>query len=217
LTASYRCQAILFDMDGTLVNSIAAVERQWRRWAARHGLDPEPMIAIAHGRRTLDTLRELAPAFATEEEAIRFDAEEALDREGIVAIPGAARVLASMPAGRWAVVTSADRQLATDRLQLAGLPVPDILVTGDEVRNGKPDPEGYLTAAARLGFAPADCLVVEDTPAGVAAGHAAGMQVMGVATTYAPEALRASIVVPDLLPFDIAVLPGGLEVRVTPA
>jgi len=212
--SSVHCDAVLFDMDGTLVDSTIVVERQWRRWAARHELDPEPILAVAHGRRTLDTFLDVAPHLATEEEAARFEAEEAEDREGVVAVPGAALILAGLPPDRWAVVTSANRGLAEDRLRSVGLPVPAVLVSADDVSRGKPDPEGYLTAARLLAVRPERCLVVEDTPAGAEAGRAAQMSVIAVTTTYPAEALRASVCVPDLRWLSPWVADGAIEVRV---
>jgi sugar-phosphatase len=201
-------------MDGTLVDSTKSVERQWRRWAPRHGLDPEPFIAAAHGRRTLDTLQELAPQFATEEEAARFDAEEAADDEGVVEVPGAAALLARLPRDRWAIVTSAQRALAAARLGTAGLPVPDVLVSGEDVRHGKPHPEGYLLAAHALGVDPGRCLVVEDTPAGIGAGLAAGMHVLGITQTYPASALGPVVTASDLRGVRVSIERGELIVTV---
>jgi sugar-phosphatase len=212
--AIWRCDAILFDMDGTLVDSTKSVERQWRRWAPRHGLDPERFIAVAHGRRTLDTLQELTPHLASEEEADRFDAEEAADDEGVVEVPGAGALLGIVPRSRWAIVTSAKRPLAVARLATARLPLPSVLISGDDVRTGKPDPEGYLLAARALRVAPARCLVVEDTPAGVAAGLAAGMRVLGLTQTYPAASLNAPVAVHDLRPVTVLVEHGGLTVTI---
>jgi sugar-phosphatase len=211
---TWRCDAILFDMDGTLIDSTVAVERQWRRWALRHGLDPAPIVAVAHGRRTLDTLGVMAPHLASHEEAERFDAEEAADSEGVVAVPGALALITGLPLNRWAIVTSAKRALAEARLLSVCLPVPPVVVSADDVNRGKPDPEGYLLAAQMLGARPASCLVLEDTPAGVAAGLDAGMQVIGVARTYPAARLGAPVCVPDLRP--VAATPGraGIDVRI---
>jgi sugar-phosphatase len=185
-------------MDGTLVDSTAIVERQWRRWAARHGMDPVPILEVAHGRRTIDTIRDIAPELATPEEAAAFDDEEAEDSIGAVAVIGAGELLRSLPPDRWAVVTSATTPLARVRLRGVGLPVPALLVSADDIGNGKPDPEGYLAAARALGVEPARCVVLEDTPAGLEAGRAAGMPVIAVSTTYPAETLHADVVVPDL-------------------
>jgi sugar-phosphatase len=184
-------------MDGTLVDSTASVERQWRRWAARHGIDPEPILKISHGRRTIETLREVAPHLASDEEAASFDVEEAQDREDVVAITGAIDFVSALPAAKWAVVTSANRQLAVERLQIVGLPVPSVLVSAEDVHHGKPHPEGFLLAARLLGVAPERCLVIEDTPPGLQSGRAAGMQVLGMATTYTPSVLEGAPCIAD--------------------
>jgi sugar-phosphatase len=196
--AFFTCDAILFDMDGTLIDSTAVVERQWRRWARGHGLDPAPFIARAHGRRTIDTLRELAPRFATEEEAAAFDEEEAADSVGVVPVPGAGALLSLLPAGRWALVTSATKALARGRMAAAALPMPEVVVTAEDVERGKPDPAGFLLAARQMGASTSRCLVFEDTPAGIEAGRAAGMTVIAIATTYPAIVLQAARVLPDL-------------------
>jgi sugar-phosphatase len=186
-------------MDGTLVDSTQIVERHWRLFGARHGVDAAPFIAAGHGRRTSDVLAELAPNLDAAAEAAAIDAGEEADHDGLVAVPGAAELLAGLPPGAWAVVTSAHRSLAVSRLTAVGLPVPDAMVCGDEVSRGKPDPEGYVRAAGLLGIDPADCLVLEDVPAGIAAGRAAGAVVVAVSTTYPVVALAAAdAVVADL-------------------
>ena len=194
-----RLAAVLADMDGTLVDSHVVVERHWRRFAARHGLDVTPFLATAHGRRSSDVIRELAPHLDARAEAAELDAGEEADLDGLLAVPGAGALLAGLPPDAIAVVTSAHRSLATSRLAAVGLSVPAVLVCGDEITYGKPDPEGYLRAAAELGVEPADCLVLEDVPAGIAAGRAAGALVVAVETTYPPDALAAAAAtVPDL-------------------
>jgi len=189
--------AILFDMDGTLVDSMAHDERQWTRWAARYGLDLQPILKISHGRRTDDIIREVAPHLATEEEFARFGEEELSDREGIRAVAGAAALLNALPRHSWALVTSAPRQLAHMRMQCAGLPLPSIIVSADDVKNGKPHPEGVLRAAHLLGVQPAECLVIEDTPAGIQAARAGGMRALGVTTTYSCDELRSEHCIRD--------------------
>lgn len=186
-------------MDGTLVDSTAVVVRHWRLFGERHGLDPGPFIAAGHGRRTSDVLAELAPELDAAVEAAVIDAGEEVDLGGLVAVPGAAELLAGLPRDAWAVVTSAHRSLAVSRLTAVALPVPDRLVCGDEVARGKPDPEGYLRGAELLGVDPADCLVLEDVPAGIAAGRAAGSLVVAVATTFPVAALAAA----DAIVFDL--------------
>ena len=186
----FHGSAILFDMDGTLVDSMAHDERQWTRWAARYGLDPQPILKISHGRRTDDIIREVAPHLATQEEFARFGEEELSDREGIRAVAGAAALLSALPRGSWALVTSAPKQLAQMRMECAGLMLPSVVVSADDVQHGKPDPEGVLLAAQLLGVAPAECLVIEDTPAGIQAARAGGMRALGITTTYSCEQLR---------------------------
>ena len=200
----FHSAAILFDMDGTLVDSMAHDERQWTRWAARYGLDPQPILKISHGRRTEETIREVAPHLATEEEFARFEQEELSDREGIRAVAGAAALLSALPRGSWALVTSAPGRLAQVRMGCAGLPLPSVVVSADDVRNGKPDPEGVLLAAHLLGVKPSECLVIEDTPAGIQAALAGGMRSLGVTTTYSCDELRSEYCIRDFTAVQVA-------------
>ena len=184
-------QALLFDMDGTLVLSHAVVHRVWGRWAERHRLDPGHVIAESHGRRTIDSVRALCPPGVDQQaEADELILAERLDTEGIVAVPGVLALLRSVPPERWAVVTSADRPLAEVRLRAAGITPPRVCITAEDVTHGKPDPQGYLLAASRLGVPAADCIVFEDAPAGIAAGRAAGAHVIVLATEQTPEAVQ---------------------------
>lgn len=186
-------------MDGVLVDSRAIVERTWRRWAARHGIEVEPLLRIAHGRRPQDTLQSVVPHLNRPEELAWLEAAELGDTDGLIAVPGAAQLLTSLPGVPWAIVTSAGTELAPLRLQTAGLPVPPVIVSSRDVNRGKPAPDGYLLAAARLGVAPGEAIVFEDAPAGVSAGLAAGSAVIGVATTHTEEQLAgAAVVIPDL-------------------
>lgn len=170
--------AFLFDMDGTLLDSSAVVERVWTAWAHRHGQDPIEVLVVCQGLQYRDTLRRFArPGLDIEAEAAALLQAELDDIEGVVAIAGVKALIDGLDPARWAIVTSAPRALAESRLRAVGLPVPDAFITGESVRNGKPDPEGFLKGAELLGVPIADCLVFEDSPAGVAAGKAAGARV----------------------------------------
>ncbi|MEQ9330222.1 HAD-IA family hydrolase [Thalassobaculum sp.] len=215
---SFRVRALLFDMDGTLVNSIAVVERTWSRFAKRHGLDVNRVLAACHGRRTSETVAEFAPpGVSIAEETARIDAEELADFDGIVEVPGAARLLGSLPADRWAMVTSADRNLATRRMAAAGLSLPPVTITAEDVISGKPAPDGYLAAARALGVSAAECLVFEDAPAGLRAGEAAGAKVVAVATTLGEGDLVGRHWVRNFTAVRIGVVADGLfEVGLAP-
>ena len=177
------CAGVLFDCDGVLVDSDASVYRAWTRWARDLGLDPDTVASIVHGRRSADTVAELFVEDERPAASALIDRYEVEDAAAVTAIRGAEELLASIPAPRWAVVTSGNLKLATARIRAAGLPVPAVLVTADDVARGKPDPEGYLTAAARLGFGPSGTIVLEDAASGVAAARAAGVAaVVGVGT-----------------------------------
>ncbi len=180
----FECTAILFDLDGVLVDSTAAVGRAWHRWAMKHGLEPAAVVHAAHGRRTIETMRALAPHLDSDDEARTMENEESRDLEGVTAIPGADQLLRSLPAGQWAIVTSGTRTMATARLRDTGHLVPPVLVTADDVADGKPHPEPYLKGAKGLGIAPELCVVFEDAPAGIRAAHAAGMRVIALTTTF---------------------------------
>jgi len=181
------------------VDSTRAVDREWRAWAARKGVDGDAIMAIAHGVRTVEVIRRVAPHLDAELEASLIEIEEAEDKEGVVAMPGAVELVHSIPVGRWGVVTSGSRLLASTRLVYCGLPVPEVLITADDVTQGKPHPEPYLKGAERLGFKPSDCLVLEDAPAGIQSATGGGMKVIGITSTYAAAKLaEADAVVPKL-------------------
>jgi sugar-phosphatase len=184
--------AFLFDMDGTLINSIAATERIWGNWARRHGLDVEAFMPTMHGRRGIDTITALdLPGVDPLAEAREIERGEIEDVEGVVAIDGVTAFLSALPPDRWAIVTSAPIALARRRLETAGIELPKTMVTAEDVKVGKPSPEGYLLAAARLGVDPARCLVFEDVDAGVKAGESAGAGVVVVSATHAHELATA--------------------------
>ena len=177
--------AFLFDMDGTLINSIGATERVWTRWALKHGLDVATFLPTMHGVRGIDTITRLGlPGVDPVAEAKEVEREEMEDVDGVVAIAGAIAFLSALPAGRWGIVTSAPVALARRRLAAAGIPLPDVIVTAEDVTKGKPAPDGYLLGAKRLGVDPADCLVFEDVPAGVLAGEGAGAHVVVMTATH---------------------------------
>ncbi len=190
--------AILFDLDGVLVDSTECVERSWRKWAARHGLDADRILQVAHGRRTVETIPLVAPHLVVADEVAALEGVEAHTTEGVYEVPGARELLEGLRADAWAIVTSGVRSVATLRIRHTGLPIPQVLVCADEINRGKPDPEGYLIAAARLGRAPADCVVIEDTPAGLEAARTGGMRSIGIVGTYPASALIADLVVPSL-------------------
>lgn len=180
-----RYSAFLFDMDGTILNSIAAAERIWGAWAVRHGLELASFLPTMHGSRAVDTITRLGlPGIDPEAEALKITDAEITDVEGIVEIPGAADFLRSLPAAKWAVVTSAPKDLALRRMKAAGIPVPAVLVTAEDVAAGKPNPDCYLLAARKLGVGISSCLIFEDAPVGIAAGEAAGATVLVVAATH---------------------------------
>lgn len=210
-----RGAAVLFDMDGVLVDSTAVVRRVWRRWSERRGFAANNVLEIAQGRRTLDTLRIIAPDLDVIAELEWLEAAELADRDGIESIPGAPELVSRIPEGQWGVVTSAGRELARRRLAWAGLPVPSCLVPADDVDEGKPSPEGYLRAAQDLQVRPRDCIVIEDAPAGVEAARAAGMQVIGLATTHDPSALLGvEVILPDLINISVRREEDGLILRI---
>jgi len=209
-----RCDAVIFDLDGVLVDSNAISERQMRVWAERHDVAFSRIAAIHHGRPTIETMRLVAPHLDVEAEAGLIEAAEAEDTEGLRVFAGASRLLGGLPEARWAIVTSGTRRLATTRLDHVGLRRPGVLVTADDVRRGKPAPDPYLLAAERLGLEARRCVVVEDAPAGVASARAAGARVIGVASTLAPAALEhADVVVARLDDLSIAV--GSATLKVT--
>ncbi|MBL1117780.1 HAD-IA family hydrolase [Streptomyces sp. 110] len=207
---SLTTRALLLDMDGTLVNSDAVVERYWRIWAAEQGLDPEQILKVVHGRQAHATMAELLPDRPVERNRADNDwmlERETTDLDGVVPVPGAPAFMAALAALPHALVTSADEALARARMGAAGLPMPEVRVTAERVGASKPDPEGFLKGAAELGFAPADCVAFEDSEAGITAGRAAGMRVVGIgprAGAHAPDAH-----VRDLEQVRIEALPDG--------
>ncbi|NJP52340.1 HAD-IA family hydrolase [Streptomyces sp. SBST2-5] len=214
-TAVLTARALLLDMDGTLVNSDAAVERVWRRWAERNGLDGDEVMKVVHGRQGYASMALLLPDRPMEEnyaDNARMLAEETADTEGVVAIPGAPQFLASLRGVPHALVTSANVALATARMAAAGLEMPEVRVTAESVGASKPDPEGFLKGAAELGVDPAECVVFEDSGAGIEAGRSAGMRVVGVGPRAG--AYRPDVVVRDLTQLRVDVFDGGVRLHV---
>jgi len=212
---NFQCSAILFDLDGVLVDSTRSVARQWRLWAAENNIDPEKVLEIAHGRRTIEVVRILAPHLDAKAEETRIEKREANDNGGVTVMPGAAELLKSIPEGRWCVVTSGTRYLATSRLRLFGLPIPRVLVAADDVQKGKPDPEPYLKGAELLKVKPAECLVIEDAPAGIRSAHAGGMKAIALTSTYpATELQEADLVLQNLGQIQVRNLDRKLQVDI---
>jgi sugar-phosphatase len=185
-----QCEALLFDMDGVLINSTPAVARVWRQWAIERGFNPEEVVTRAHGRPSLTTVKEYLPHADHEAENREVERREIEDLEGVIPLPGALELLNSLPEDRWTIVTSCTRALAEVRIRAAGLPLPKSLVTANDISNGKPHPDPYLKGALKLGFPAPQCVVVEDVPAGVRSGRAAGGRVIAFTTTVQAEDLR---------------------------
>jgi sugar-phosphatase len=186
------CSALLFDLDGVLIDSTPAVIRVWTQWAISHGFDPDEVVRKAHGRPSVATIHDYLPHADHEAENREVERSEIEDLDGVVTLPGARELLTALPSDRWTIVTSCTRPLAEVRLRAAGLPIPQRLVTCDDIKNGKPDPEPYLRGASLLGLLAQDCVVVEDVPAGIRAGKAAGARVIACRTTVPEPELKAA-------------------------
>ncbi|MCD7442038.1 HAD-IA family hydrolase [Streptomyces lincolnensis] len=213
-----HAQALLFDNDGTLVSSLDSVDRCWTRWAREYGITAEEFARVAlHGRPAAEIAADLLPAHLVPEAVARIELLEVTDvpNGGVHLLPGTRAFLDSLPADRWAVVTSATRRLAEARLDAVGI-LPKTMVTADDITRGKPDPEPYLLAARELGVDPAHCVVFEDAPAGLAAGRAAGMTTVALTTTHASHELDADLVVADLSALSALVTGAGVEISVRP-
>jgi mannitol-1-/sugar-/sorbitol-6-phosphatase len=214
-----KIRGILFDMDGVLVSSIGSVERSWTKWALEVGLDPEAAIAAAHGRRSIDSVRAMRPDLDAEAENKKIEDWEVEDREGVEQLAGVGALIAQLPAKTWTVVTSATKRLAISRLEAAGIFPPERFITADVVSKGKPDPEPYRKGAELLGFAPHECLVIEDAVSGATAGRAAGCMVLATTLSHSIESLEAADwIVETLEGIHVTVLPAneGLELDFQP-
>lgn len=210
-----ECEAILFDLDGVLVESGAVIERMWRGWAVRRGLDPDEVMALTPGRRAPDVVRSAAPELDAAAEAEALEEHQVADPHLLREIAGARALTSSLAAGTWAVVTSGSRFVATTRLRTVRIAEPPVLVTADDVVRGKPDPEGYLSAAKALGVPAEGCVVIEDAPSGARAGLAAGMRVIGVAGGGIEHGDGVEFIVPDLTGLRVEAAggrPGALRV-----
>lgn len=199
-----ECKGFLFDLDGTLVDSLPAVERAWVNWAKRRGVDPQDVLDFIHGKQAITSLRHFMPGeseAAIQQEFLLLEQVEAQDTEGVTALPGAAALLARLnqldiP---WAIVTSGSIPVATARRNASGLPQPEVFITAEQVKKGKPQPDAYLLGAERLGLAPQDCVVVEDAAAGILSGLAAGCQVIAVnAPADAPKLDQVDLLLSSL-------------------
>lgn len=195
----FTCQAVLFDLDGVLVDSTPCVTRVWTAWANQHGLDPVYVVHVAHGQKAIETVRKVAPQLEAEREFRLIEQMELDDTDGLRLLPGAKELLSAIPRNRYTIVTSGTRRLATKRLQTVGLPVPANMISADEVANGKPHPEPYLAGAAAIEVSANECLVFEDAPSGIRSAQSAGATAIGVSTTYPPaEIASASMVISSL-------------------
>lgn len=212
-----EARGLLFDMDGVLIASIGSVNRCWRTWCERNAVPQPEAVEIPHGTRAVDIVRMLKPGWDEEQVARglrEIEDLETADTAEITVLAGVRPLLKSLPLDRWAIVTSATRRLLLARLDAAGLPLPRHVISAEAVQHGKPDPEPYLRGAEALGLAPADCIVVEDAPSGVAAGLAAGCCVLGVLTTHTPAQLaRATWRIGSLADLTVEVQPGLLTLR----
>jgi mannitol-1-/sugar-/sorbitol-6-phosphatase len=212
---SIRCRGVLFDLDGVLVDSTPAVARVWSGWARAHGFDPDEVVKKAHGRPSIATIRELLPGADHAAEDREVERREIADIEGVVPLPGAVELLQALPRDRWAIVTSCTRSLAHVRIRAAGLPEPTHLVTSNDVKRGKPDPEPYLKGAQLLGVPTSECIVIEDAPAGIRAGKTAGARVLALRTTASDAELQqagADWIVDDCAKLFLDSSPAGEEV-----
>jgi sugar-phosphatase len=212
----FTCQAFLFDMDGVLADSTPAVARVWAQWAREHNFDPHEVVGRAHGRPSLTTIREYLPDSDHLQENREVEQRELAASEGIITLPGAQQLLASLPQERWAIVTSATRKVAEARHEITGLPRPGCFVTADDITRGKPHPEPYVLAARALGFATADCIVVEDVNFGIRAGKAAGARVIALQTTASHSELASAEpdwIVPNCSAISVSMAPAGLIVK----
>lgn len=212
-----HCQGVLFDMDGILISSLGSVERSWTKWSEMRGIDPEYALSIAHGCRAIETIVKLRPDLDSEAELKIIEDIEIADNEGLTVLPGVLELLRALPRDRWTVVTSATERLARVRLATGGIPVPERVITANQVTHGKPHPEPFLAGAALLGFPPEECVVFEDSASGAQAGRAAGCTVVATTFSHPIESLDAAhYLVTDVTGVQVEVAHDGLLLRLTP-
>jgi sugar-phosphatase len=192
-----ECDALLFDLDGVLLDSTECIRNTWKRWGEKRGIPLETIMTVAHGRRAVETIHLVAPHLNAEEEAKPLSEWEAVSTEGVYIIEGALPLVSALPIDGWAVVTSGTNGIALARMRCTGLPIPDIMITADDVINGKPHPEPYLAASRRMNIPPERCVVIEDSPAGIQAAHKAGMRAIGVAFTHPRQELSMAEAIAD--------------------
>lgn len=214
-----ECKGFLFDLDGTLVDSLPAVERAWINWATRRGINPQDVLDFIHGKQAITSLRHFMPGEsedAIQQEFLLLEQVEAQDTDGVTALPGAAALLARLDQldVPWAIVTSGSIPVATARRRAGGLPEPEVFITAEQVKHGKPQPDAYLLGAERLGLAPQDCVVVEDAAAGILSGLAAGCQVIAVnAPADAPKRDQVDLLLTSLEQIAVHKTEQGAEIR----
>jgi len=205
-----RGKGILFDMDGVLISSLGSVERSWTKWANMRGVDPVYACQVTHGCRSIETIAKLRPDLDAEAENRIIEAIELQDTEGVTALPGVLKLLSALPKSRWTVVSSATEPIARVRLAVAGIPIPDRIVTAETVSQGKPHPDPYLAGAALLSLAPEECVVFEDAASGTKSARAAGCTVVATTFSHSIESLAdADYLIPDVTGVEVAILPGG--------
>lgn len=210
-----NCLAILFDLDGTLIDSAFRVQRLWLEWGKRKGIDPQSIMGVMHGRRAGETIRIVAPHLSVEDELAVLEDDEITDMAGVTSYPSTQTLLSRLSSQQWAIVTSGSLRVASARMKYVRLPMQTVFITGDDVKSGKPSPEGYRLAAKRLNVSPANCVVIEDAPAGIQAGKSAGMKVIAIASSISKEALsEADVVVQQLEDIKLPVTNPGITIQI---
>lgn len=213
----FQCDGVIFDLDGVLVDSSIVIERHWWKWAKKHGINPEKSLHATLGLTTAEGIRLVAPHLDAEVEADEIDRAEAIDTDGVVAYDGAEKLLLAIPKGWWGVATSGTRETALARMQAAGLRIPEVLTSADDVLRGKPDPEPFLRTAQHMQVLPERCVVIEDSSGGLRAALGARMTVIAVATTHTPEELEsAHAIVEAIKNIEVSIKdPGDNSMRMT--